>query len=317
MSACPTGRVEFIARLITDYGVVIAAGKGEPGAEVKREIALMYPDSKTTDPYLGPVGRGFKSFQEHRYEDALPDLKTASESKQAVVDDYALLGQYYGRLGRWDEAIIAHKRAFELGAKDTTGTDAALALLEAFIVGERPADVEPFVAGLVAKKWQSREEKTNRLNQASAMFYGFQAVAQRMLGKDATDLMLVLPTQPRHPLHQRVRVPDLDLFYADPCFDVFADQTRRHRIRVRVILGHVNAVRSGGIRFGPFERPRDLAPTISDDNHLAVRDPDFLARVGRLRILLRLLVKLVSQFTIGFQNRRHHYLLDERILFPL
>jgi hypothetical protein len=42
------------------------------------------------------------------------------------------------------------------------------------------------------------------------------------------DLMLVLPTQPRHPLHQRVRVPDLDLLHADPCLDVFADQTRRH-----------------------------------------------------------------------------------------
>jgi len=50
------------------------------------------------------------------------------------------------------------------------------------------------------------------------------------------DLMLVLPTQPRHPLHQRVRVPDLDLLDADPRLDVFADQTRRHRVRVITYL---------------------------------------------------------------------------------
>jgi hypothetical protein len=42
------------------------------------------------------------------------------------------------------------------------------------------------------------------------------------------DVMLVLTTQSRHPLHQRVRVPDLDLLHADPRFHVFADQTRRH-----------------------------------------------------------------------------------------
>ncbi|MGA2930379.1 MAG: hypothetical protein ABSG43_31215 [Solirubrobacteraceae bacterium] len=48
--------------------------------------------------------------------------------------------------------------------------------------------------------------------------------------------MLVLPTQPRHPLHQRVRVPDLDLLHADPRFHVFADQTRRHRVRVITYL---------------------------------------------------------------------------------
>jgi hypothetical protein len=38
------------------------------------------------------------------------------------------------------------------------------------------------------KIWQPREENTNRLNQAFTLFYGFQAVAQRMLGKDAAEL---------------------------------------------------------------------------------------------------------------------------------
>ncbi len=97
--------------------------------------------------------------REGRYEDALPQLKTASESKKAVADDYTQLGKCYGRLGRWDEALIAHKKALELEAKQTTGTDAALGLLEAFILSERPENVEPFVASLMEKKWQPREEK--------------------------------------------------------------------------------------------------------------------------------------------------------------
>ena len=173
---------------LSEYGVIIAAGKGEPSAEVKRGVALSYPSTKESTPYLSAVSRGALSIRDHRYSDALVDLKSASESTEAVADDHTQLGNCYGRLGRWDEAILAHKRAFELEAKGSTGTDAALGLLQAFIVSERPADVESFVAGLVEKKWQPREEKTNRLNRASAMFYGFQAIAQRMLGKDATEL---------------------------------------------------------------------------------------------------------------------------------
>jgi tetratricopeptide (TPR) repeat protein len=173
---------------LTDFGVIVAAGKGEPPPDLLRDLALAFPELKHPEPYLGPLSRGVMALEEGRYGDALPDLKTASESKEAVSADYSMLGACYGRLGRWDEALTAHKRAFELEAKEPTGTDAALHLLEAFILSGRPGEVEPFVAGLVQKKWQPREGTPDRLNQASAMFYGFQAVAQRVLGNDATEL---------------------------------------------------------------------------------------------------------------------------------
>jgi hypothetical protein len=140
------------------------------------------------DAYLIAVSRGMHFLREGSYDDALVQLKTASESKQAVADDYTQLGRCYGRLSRWDEAFDAHNKASELEAKQTTGTDASLGLVEAFIVSERPEKIGLFIADLMEKKWQPREEKTNRLNKASAMFYGLQAVAQRMLGKDAAEL---------------------------------------------------------------------------------------------------------------------------------
>jgi len=50
------------------------------------------------------------------------------------------------------------------------------------------------------------------------------------------DVVLVLPPQPRHLLHQYFRVPDLDLLHADPRLDVLPDQTRRHRVGVSTYL---------------------------------------------------------------------------------
>jgi hypothetical protein len=177
------------------FGVVIAAGKGEPSVDVARDVALRISLQPTgtdedapVDPYLGAVSRGAQLVREWRYEEAVMHLKTASESKQAVADDHTQLGRCYGRLSRWNEAFAAHKKAVELEAKQTTGTDATLGLLEAFLLSERPEKVGPFIADLMAKKWQPREEKTTRRIQASALFYGFQAIAQRMLGQEATDL---------------------------------------------------------------------------------------------------------------------------------
>jgi tetratricopeptide (TPR) repeat protein len=196
----------------SDFGVVAASGKGDPTAAVKRELAKTYPmvdksipltlspnapasrdapassGEAKSGPYLAPLSHGMSFLREGRYEDALPQLKMASESKQAVADDFTLLGRCYGRLSRWDEAFAAHRKAVELEAKQTTGSDATLGLLEAFLLRERPEKVGPFIIELMAKKSQPREETTTRRIQASALFYGFQAVAQRMLGQEATDL---------------------------------------------------------------------------------------------------------------------------------
>ncbi len=196
----------------SDFGVLAAGGKGDPTAAVTRELAkrfLMHDEAKqmslgpnapasrdapapseaaNSAPYLAPFSQGMKHLREGRYEDALPQLKTASQSKQAVADDFTQLGICYGRLSRWDEALGAHKKASELEAKQTTGSNATLSLLEAFILSERAELVEPFIAGLREKKWQPREEKTSHLDQATAMWSGFQALAQRMLGKDAAEL---------------------------------------------------------------------------------------------------------------------------------
>jgi hypothetical protein len=46
------------------------------------------------------------------------------------------------------------------------------------------------------------------------------------------DVVLVLATQARQPLHQLLGIPDLDLFRADPRLDLFANQARGHRIGV-------------------------------------------------------------------------------------
>jgi hypothetical protein len=46
------------------------------------------------------------------------------------------------------------------------------------------------------------------------------------------DVVLLLAAEPLHRLHQRPRVPDLDLRRADPHLDRLADQPRRHRVGV-------------------------------------------------------------------------------------
>jgi hypothetical protein len=50
------------------------------------------------------------------------------------------------------------------------------------------------------------------------------------------DPMLRLASQPLHRLHQRARIPHLDLLRTDPRFQPFPDQPRRHRVRVLLHL---------------------------------------------------------------------------------
>jgi tetratricopeptide (TPR) repeat protein len=138
--------------------------------------------------FAGYLRRGTQAFQAGRYEDALPDLKKVCELPEGLPGDYNQLGMCYGKLKRWDEAISAYQRSFELESNTSADTSTLLNLLEAYVVSERPKDAEIFSAGLAQKKWQPRATTSNRLNQDFAMFYGFQAVAQRMLGKDATEM---------------------------------------------------------------------------------------------------------------------------------
>jgi hypothetical protein len=46
------------------------------------------------------------------------------------------------------------------------------------------------------------------------------------------DGVLVLPAQPRHALHQRLGVPDLDLLHPDPYLDILANQPGWHGVGV-------------------------------------------------------------------------------------
>jgi hypothetical protein len=46
------------------------------------------------------------------------------------------------------------------------------------------------------------------------------------------DLVLVLAPQARHPLHQFLGIPHLDLLHADPRLDLRADQARRDGVGV-------------------------------------------------------------------------------------
>jgi hypothetical protein len=55
------------------------------------------------------------------------------------------------------------------------------------------------------------------------------------------DRVLVLPAQPRQPLHQALGVPDLDLLDADPHLDHLPDQPRRHRVGVVLHLDRTPA----------------------------------------------------------------------------
>jgi hypothetical protein len=73
--------------------------------------------------------------------------------------------------------------------------------------------------------------------------------------------MLRLPTQALHRLHQRTRVPDLDLLGPDPRLQPLPDQTRRHRIGVllhldRAPLAHVDPLPLPRLQSPGRQRPQ-------------------------------------------------------------
>jgi len=158
------------------------------------------PDPKKAEHcrYLGCYARGRRSFLEKLYQDGLPDLKRASESKEADSDDHNRLGMCYAKLGRWDEAITACTRSVELDIKSDDATSHILNLLQALISAERPERLFQFVESVEKKGWKLPKEGTDAAKY-NAFFHAFRAVALRMTGQDATQAERMLHAITRKP----------------------------------------------------------------------------------------------------------------------
>lgn len=103
------------------------------------------------------------------------------------------------------------------------------------------------------------------------------------------DGVLVLAAQARHPLHQLLGIPDLDLLQADPHFDLFADQPRRHRVGVGLHADRTGAayahpcpllalqpLRRQGTQLGPLGLKLGRPATVPPLAHLAHQLPVLL-----------------------------------------
>ncbi len=153
----------------------------EKGINVKAD-----PNKADHCRYLASYARGWLSFHEKRYEDALPDLKQACESKEADSDDHDRLGMCYGKLGRWDEAIKSYTRSVELDPKGEATTGVICHQFATMIIAERPEDLLQFAETVQKKGWKLPEDGP-RATEYGALFNGFRAMALTMSGKDASD----------------------------------------------------------------------------------------------------------------------------------
>jgi tetratricopeptide (TPR) repeat protein len=73
--------------------------------------------------------RAGTAYNDRRYEDALLDIKKASESKRTGAIEFNRLGICYGKLARWDEAIKAYALSIELDLKSDSATGVVFDLL--------------------------------------------------------------------------------------------------------------------------------------------------------------------------------------------
>jgi tetratricopeptide (TPR) repeat protein len=145
-------------------------------------------DAKQADHfrYLGHYIRGFGSFGSRRYAEALPDLIKVCESREADPDDHDRLGQCYGKLGRWDEAIKAYTRSLELDVKGDDSAGRVLNTLEALIVAEKPEQLLGLIESVKARGW-TLPKTGSGADKYGALYHGFRAMALISIGKDASE----------------------------------------------------------------------------------------------------------------------------------
>ena len=153
----------------------------DKGTIVPRDV-----EKATTSWYQGYTERGVKLYNAQRYQEALVDLKKASESKKADASAFKRLGLARGKLAQWDDAIKAYTRSVELDQKSESATIVVLDLMEALICAERPEQVMQFAQSIAAKGWVPPSDGS-LAPRHNALYHGIQAIALRMTGKDASD----------------------------------------------------------------------------------------------------------------------------------
>ncbi len=157
------------------------ADRYEKGTDVK-------PDAEKAAHYryLGRSTRGFANYIKQDFATALPDLIKASESKEAIAANFDRLGQCYGKLERWDEAITAYLRSLELDLKTEFATGRVLNTLEALVVAEKPDQLLRLIDKVTAKGW-ALPRTGPKAEAYTALYHGYRAMALTMLGNDASE----------------------------------------------------------------------------------------------------------------------------------
>src|SRR5262245_31067534 len=96
------------------------------------------------------------------------------------------LGMCYGKLNRRDAAIPAYARSIEFDVKSDQATGLLLNAFDALIIAEKPAELLTLVEKVRGKGW-ALPSSSAEANKYAALYHGFQAMALRMSGKDASD----------------------------------------------------------------------------------------------------------------------------------
>ena len=158
----------------------------EKGTDVKADL-------KQADHYryLAYYRRGNDQFREHRYADALPDLKKACEKAAADASDFNTLAMCHGKIGQWDDAIKAYTHSIELDSKSENATGVVLNLLEALTCADRPELVLQFIQTMEKKGWKLPTEGASA-GVYGALFHGLRSIALKLTGKDASQAELAM-----------------------------------------------------------------------------------------------------------------------------
>ena len=124
-------------------------------------------------------------FRESRNADALPELKKVCESPEANANDFDTLAMCHGKLGQWDDAVIAYTRSIELDMKSERALSVVFNLLEALTCAERSEQLLRFIEDVEKKGWKLPTEGP-QVDKYNALFHGFRAIALKLSGKDSS-----------------------------------------------------------------------------------------------------------------------------------